>query len=147
MPPDETAMPVEDRLRRDEERRPPLAGHELCEQSNECPVGPGETRSGDLATKYCELVAKHKDLGVLLDVVHSVDAHESEGAVNQAVEEGEDHGQGASPKAFVQVKLWPEIVGPFKVTEVRSSTGSRGDRLQRLPIFHCRRSETDYVWE
>jgi hypothetical protein len=145
MPPDETAMPVEDRLRRDEERRQPLAGHELCEQSNECPVGPGETRSGDLGRKYCEMVAKRKDLGVLLDVVHSVDAHESEGAVNQAVKErttAREHRRKHCPG-----QAMAGIVGPFKVTEDRSSTGSRGDRLQRLPIFHCRRSETDYVWE
>jgi hypothetical protein len=105
MPPDETAMPVEDRLRRDQERRPALAGHELCEQSNECPVGPGETRTGDLATKNSQLVAEHKDLGVLFDVAHSVDAYEVECAASQAVEKGKDHRGSASSSGLLLVKV------------------------------------------
>ena len=53
---DEAAVPLEDRLWSDEERRPPLARHEPGERHNDRPVGPGETRTGDLAVKHCELV-------------------------------------------------------------------------------------------
>ena len=98
-------MPIENRLRRDEERRPSFAGHEPGEQRNDGPVRPVETRTGDLAAEHCQLVTQHEDLGVLCDVVHPVDAHESECAVSQAVEEGEDHGELASPSELLLVKL------------------------------------------
>jgi len=58
-------MPVEDRLRRDEEWRLPLLWDEAGEQGDQCPVRPGEAGSADLASKDCHLVAQHEDLGVL----------------------------------------------------------------------------------
>jgi hypothetical protein len=58
------AMPVEDRLRRDHEWRPPLPWDETCEQGDQCPVRPGEAGSADLASKDRHLVAQHEDFGV-----------------------------------------------------------------------------------
>lgn len=86
---DEAPAPVEDRLRRDKERQPSLAWREPGEQRDERPIGLGEAGPGDLATEHCQLVAQHKDLGL-----HSVDVHESEGAVSHAVEEGKNHVRG-----------------------------------------------------
>ena len=102
---DEATVPIKNRLRHDEERRPSLAGHEPGEQRNDRPVRPVETRTGDLAAKHCELVTEHQDLGILCDVVHPMDTHESECAVSQAVEEGKDHGELASPSELLLVKL------------------------------------------
>jgi hypothetical protein len=53
---DEVTVPIENRLRRDEERRPPLARYEPGEQRNDGPDRPGQTRTGDLAAKHCQLV-------------------------------------------------------------------------------------------
>jgi hypothetical protein len=69
------------------------------------PVRPVKTRTGGLAAQHCELVTEHQDLSILCDVVHPVDAHESECAVSQAVEEGKDHGELASPSELLLVKL------------------------------------------
>jgi hypothetical protein len=54
---DQRAMPAEDRLGRDEERTPALPRHKTSQERDECTVGPGETRTADLAAKYGQLVA------------------------------------------------------------------------------------------
>jgi hypothetical protein len=56
---------------------------------SQCPVRPGEAGAADLASKDCHLVAQHKDLGVLGERVPPRQPEESEGAMDQAVEEGE----------------------------------------------------------
>jgi hypothetical protein len=61
----ERTVPAKDRLRRDEERTPALARHEASEEGERCSVGPGEAWAGDLTTKHGQLVAEHKNLGIL----------------------------------------------------------------------------------
>ena len=96
VPPDERPVPAQDRLGRDEERRPALPWHEPGQGGDECPVGPAEPGSCDLAAQDGQLVAEHQDLGVLGDGVHPVDAQELDDATDQAVEEAERHGAAGS---------------------------------------------------
>jgi hypothetical protein len=93
----ETAMPAEDRLRHDEECRPPLPSDEAGEQGDERPVRPGEAGSADLATKDRHMVAQHEDLGVLGEPVPPRQLERSKGAMDQAVKEGEHHGEQPLP--------------------------------------------------
>ena len=46
-------MPGEDRLRRDEERRPAVFWHETSELRDELTICPGEAGTGDLAAQPC----------------------------------------------------------------------------------------------
>src|ERR1035437_7389049 len=62
---DQRAVPTEDRLGRDEERAPTLSRHKTSEEGDECTIGPGETRTVDLAAEYGQLMAEHQDLRVL----------------------------------------------------------------------------------
>ena len=78
-------MPAQDRLGRNEERRPPLAWHQLRQRGDERPVGPGEAGTGDLAAEDGQLVAKHEDLGVLGGGVHPMDPKQFGHAADQAV--------------------------------------------------------------
>jgi hypothetical protein len=97
-------MPTEDRLGRDEERCPPLTWHQLRQRGDERPVGPGEAGTGDLAAEDGQLVAKHEDLGVLGGAVHAMDPKQFGHAADQAVQEAERHGPGASPSRSWLVK-------------------------------------------
>jgi len=84
-------MPVEGRLRRDHECRSPLSWDEISGQGDERPVRPGEAGLADLASKDRHLVAQHKDLGVLGERVLPRQLERSEGAMDQAVEEADQH--------------------------------------------------------
>ena len=106
-------MPVEDRLRRDEECRPPLSWHETCEQGDQCPVRPGEAGAADLATKDRHLVAQHEDLGVLGDGVPPRQLERSKGAMDQALEEGEHHGEQPRRLHTGWSRRWLGVSGPF----------------------------------
>ncbi|MDP1819866.1 MAG: hypothetical protein Q8K58_08265 [Acidimicrobiales bacterium] len=101
----ETTVPIEDRLRGDKERRPPLARNEVREQSDERPVRPGEAGPCELATEDCELVAQHQNLCILGEAVRREKSGEPEGAVNKAVEERERHSEAASPGPSWLVKV------------------------------------------
>jgi hypothetical protein len=98
-------MPAEDGLGSDEERRPPLAWYELGQRGDDRPVRPGETGSGNLALEHGKLVAEHQDLCVLGGVVHPEDPEQFDDAADQAVEEAERHGRGASPSLSWLVKV------------------------------------------
>jgi hypothetical protein len=76
-------VPVEDRRRRDKQRRPTLARDETGEQRNKGAVGPGESRLLDLAPEDRELVTQDQDLHVLGNDLHPVDADQLEGATRQ----------------------------------------------------------------
>ena len=111
-PADEGSMPAQDRLGRDEERRPALLGDEPRQGGDECSVRPGEAGSCDLAAKDRHLVAQHQDLGVLGDAVHVVDRQELEDPTDQAVEEAERHGRHdrcSNPARSSRDR----VVGPF----------------------------------
>ncbi len=86
-------MPAQDRLGRDEERRPALAGHEPGQSGNDLPVPPGESRPSDLAAQHGQLLTKDQDLRVLGQGVNVVDSQKVDDTADQAVEEGERHGQ------------------------------------------------------
>jgi hypothetical protein len=90
-PPNESAVPVEDRRRRDKQRRPTVARDETGEQRNKGAVGPGESRLLDLAPEDRELVTQNHDLHVLRKGFHRVDADQLEGATRQTVEERQGH--------------------------------------------------------
>jgi hypothetical protein len=93
VPPDKRPAPAQDRLGRDEERRPALPRHQSGQGRDDCPIGPAEPGAGDLAAQDGELLAKHQNLRVLGDGVHVVDAQELDDATDQAVEEAERHGR------------------------------------------------------
>jgi hypothetical protein len=81
-------VPVEDRLRGDEERTPPITRNQLGYKDDQRSIGPGEARSLDLASDSRELMAKNEDLRVFREAVHPMDPEELEGAPNEAIEEG-----------------------------------------------------------
>lgn len=89
-PSDKGSVPAQDRLGRDEERRPALSVDEACQRGDECPVRPGEAGSGDLAADR-QLVPQHQDLGVLGYGVHAVDRQGFYDATKETVEEAERH--------------------------------------------------------
>ena len=98
-------MPAEDGLGGDEERRPPLAGHQLGQHGDDRSIRPGEVEPADLTLEHGELVAEHQDLCVLGGVVHPEDPEQFDDAADQAVEEAERHGRGASLSLSWLVKL------------------------------------------
>ena len=118
VPPDQAAVPVQDRLGRDEERSPPLPRDEAGEQGDQRPVRPAEARPGHLAAQHGQLMAQHEYLGVLRQAVHPVDAEELKGASGEAVEERQGHGPAAWPSASSLVKPGIEFLDP---------TGSRSN--------------------
>jgi hypothetical protein len=71
-PPDEGAVPVEDRPGRDEERASTVTRYETGEQRDRLPVGPGEAWTGGLATQHSQLVPEHEDLRILGRRVHRI---------------------------------------------------------------------------
>ena len=71
--------------------RPAFSGYESGQEGDEGTVGPGEAGTGDLAAKHGQLVAQHKDLGILGRSIRPVDANDLEQAPEQTVEEGEGH--------------------------------------------------------
>ena len=69
---------------------------------------------GDLAAQHSQLVAQHEDLCVLGEGVHPVDPEHLDDASDQAVEEAEGHGAGASSSgASFLVKPRDRANGPF----------------------------------
>ena len=84
---------VEDGLGRDKERTPPLTRDETGEQGDQRVIILVEAWPGHLPAQHGQLVAQHEDLSVLGDGVHSVDARESKGTTDEAVEEADGHGQ------------------------------------------------------
>ena len=65
VPSDQPAVPGQDGLRRDEERRPSRLGDHTGEQGDECSIRPGEARTRDLTAEHGKLVTKDEDLGVV----------------------------------------------------------------------------------
>jgi len=121
-------MPVEDHLRRDEECRPPLSWDEAGEQGDQCPVRPGEAGSADLASKDCHLVAQHKDLGVLGERVPPRQSKEFDGAMDESVQEREQHGAAASPTPSWLVKV---VASSFWTLQANQ----RGVQQPRPPVL------------
>ncbi|MHB8245511.1 MAG: hypothetical protein ACYDGN_09185 [Acidimicrobiales bacterium] len=60
-------------------------------QRDEGAVRPAELRALDLPSQHRQLVSEREDLGVLLDVVHSMDADELTEATGEEIDEREDH--------------------------------------------------------
>ncbi len=120
-------MPVEDRLRRNEECRPPLSWDETCEQGDQCPVRPGESGSPDLASKDRHLVAQHDDLGVLGDGVPPRQLERSKGAMDQAVEEREHDAEQPRRLHPGWSRPWQGVSGLF-----RFSARTAADALERV---------------
>ena len=89
-------MTAEDGLGGDEERRSPLAGHQLGQRGDNRPIRPGEAGPADLTLEHGELVAEHQDLCVLGGVVHTEDPEQIDDAVDQAVQEAERDGRRAA---------------------------------------------------
>jgi len=65
LPPDELAVPPEQRLGRDEERGPSLTTHEPSGRGEENPVDRSEPRAPRLPAQDLQLVPKDRDLDVL----------------------------------------------------------------------------------
>jgi hypothetical protein len=97
-------MPAKDRLGRDEERRPPSGRHERRQGGDERPVREEEARTANLTAEDGELLAEQEDLGLLVDRVHSADPDEFTHATDQAEEEAERQGAGASSGRSCLVK-------------------------------------------
>jgi hypothetical protein len=57
-------VPVEHRLRRDQERAPPLTGDKAGEQGDERPVRPVEARPAELGAQHFHLGAQDEYLAV-----------------------------------------------------------------------------------
>jgi hypothetical protein len=89
---DQRAVPIEDRLGRDEERSPALTRHKTGQESDECTIGPGESWTDDLAAEYGQLMAEYQDLSVLSRGIQPVDTNGLEDAPDETVEEGQGHG-------------------------------------------------------
>jgi hypothetical protein len=106
-------VPSEDCLRRDEERSPELSGYESGQEGDEGTVGPGEAGTGDLTAQYGQLVAKHKDLGVLGRSIRPVDANELEEASEQTVEEGQGHDRSLT-EGVLAGQTGRRVSGPFR---------------------------------
>ncbi len=107
-------MPVEDRRRRDKQRRPTLARDETSEQRNEGTVGPGESRLLDLAPEDRELVTQDQDLHVFGNGLHPVDADQLERATRQTVEERQGHAIILAGASW-PVKPGGRVIAPFSV--------------------------------
>ena len=133
---DETPMPVEDRLRRDEKRSPSITGYEMRKKDDERAVGPGEARAFHLASQHRELMGQHEDLGLFRERVADAKTNQLEGATHHAIEKREEHDRGALPGRFSLVKSiagsnWPlqvvEKFGPAEITQpiARCKTGKR----------------------
>ena len=89
---DEVAVPVEDGLRRDQERSPPLARDQAGDQGDERSVGPAEAWPADLAAEHRQLVAQDEYLGVFPEAIPAMGTNEPEYPAKGLVEEGQGHG-------------------------------------------------------
>jgi hypothetical protein len=110
----EGTMPAKNRPGRDEEGCPPLTRDEPSEGTNERSIRPCEAGTRGLALEHGQLVAQHEDLGVLGHRVHLVDADCSDKSTDEAVEEGERHGQRASFSASCLVNSLDEQMDPSR---------------------------------
>ena len=111
VPSDERPVPAQDRLGRDEERRPPSPGTSLAKSGDQRPVGPGEPGSADLAAEHSQLVAEHR-ISASLASRPSGAPEELKEATDQAVEEAEGHGPaGSLPRSWL-VKLRIRLLDP-----------------------------------
>jgi hypothetical protein len=90
-------VPAHKRCRRDEESGPPLTLKKSSECRQHGAIGGGEPRSSYLATKYGELMAKHRDLDVFL-VWTGTDPNESEQLSNE--QEGYGTAHSGDPGTF-----------------------------------------------
>jgi hypothetical protein len=95
-PLNEVAVTAKDRLRRNEQGGPPCAGDEAGEGTDERSIRPCEARPGNLAPEDGQLMAQHKDLGILGQSVRLMNPDSFEHAVDEAIEEGKPHRQRAS---------------------------------------------------
>jgi len=65
LPSNELTVPPQERLRPDQERRPPLARQDPAGCHHQQPVPAAEARSGHLTPEHGELMAKDEDLHVV----------------------------------------------------------------------------------
>jgi hypothetical protein len=105
-------VPTQNRLGRDEERRPTISWHESGQCGDDCPVGPREPRSSDLAAEDGELVSEHEDLGILGDVAHPMQPSGLDDATDKAIEEAEGHDSAGSPPRSWLVKPKIRLLDP-----------------------------------
>jgi hypothetical protein len=112
-PPDQRAVPTQDRFRADEERPPAFPRHKAGQEGDEGPVGPGEVGTGDLAVQHGQLVAEHEDLRLLGRGIHPMDANNLNDAPDETVEEGQGHDRQASSSVLWLVNLGQGVSGPF----------------------------------
>jgi hypothetical protein len=97
-------------------------GIEASERATSARSDQGEAGSADLATKGCHLVAQDEDLGVLGGGVPSRQPKESEGAMDQALEEGEHHGKQPRRLHPGWSRRWLGVFGPFRINLVSGRT-------------------------
>jgi len=96
LPPDEFAVPPEQRLGRDEERGRPVPRKDVSRGGEEDAIEGAEPRPPDLTAQDFQLVPKHR----VLDLRHlsALGAGEqAEQASEQSVERRHDHGAGMLP--------------------------------------------------
>ena len=106
MPRHELPVPAHERRWRHEESRPTLTREQSCERCEHSPIGGGVPGARDLATKYGELMTKHRDLDVLL-VWGRTDSKQLEQPSNE--EEGDRivhvDDRGRSKKSLVSARI------------------------------------------
>jgi hypothetical protein len=95
LPSNELTVPPQERLRPDQERRPPLARQDLAQCHHQQPVPAAEARSGHLPPEHGELVAKDEDLHVVRSSLRRPGP--ADHSTEEPVDQGEEHGLGLPP--------------------------------------------------
>ena len=112
-------------------------------------LGPGRNSrpgsSADLASKDGHLVAQHKDLGVLRERVPPRQPKESEGAMDESIQEREHHGEQPRRLHPGRSRRWLGVSGPFRSRSacpgflgVQASRLLRRGRRPRPSPWHAR---------
>jgi hypothetical protein len=83
-------VPPKERLRTDQERRPPSTGQQPAERCHEQPVAASKSRSADLALEDHQLVAKDRQLDVAVQIVRGA-GNQPHHTAQQEIQQSEQH--------------------------------------------------------
>jgi len=93
LPPHKLSVPAKERLRRDHERGPAVAGQEPTGRREECSVGRAKVRTPDLPAQDAQLVTQDRDLDLLGGDGRTSATASTDQPAEHEIEDGPDHGR------------------------------------------------------
>jgi hypothetical protein len=85
-------VPPKERLRTDQERRPPSTGEKTAERCHEQPVAAAKSRPADLALENHQLVAEDRQFDVAVQIVRGA-GDQPHHTTQQEIQQSEQHVQ------------------------------------------------------